>query len=139
MPVDLADNELLSGFRPGWVGWFREFGIGIKFDPGDYVIEGGSVAAGMYLLTDGTVSVLNKSGQAISRIEAGSVVGEMALVDGGSRSADVVAETPVSSLLITGDQLEAIGHDRPDIGLIVMTNLCRIISRRARHLHQLIA
>ncbi len=138
MPVDLAENELLRGFRPGWVDWFRDYCIAINFDAGDYVIEGGSMAAGMYLLLDGTASVLNKNGELISRIEEGGVVGEMALIDGGARSADVAADTPLSSLLVTRDQLEAIGRERPDIGLIIMTNLCRIITRRARHLHQLI-
>ncbi|MEZ5930785.1 MAG: cyclic nucleotide-binding domain-containing protein [Alphaproteobacteria bacterium] len=138
MPVDLAHNELLQGFQPGWVGWFRDYCIPLNFDTGACVIEGGSAAAGMYLLLDGTVSVLNRAGELINRIEAGGIVGEMALIDGGARSADVVADTPLASLLITRDRLEAIGHERPDIGLILMTNLCRIITKRARHLHQLI-
>ena len=138
MPVALAENELLQGFQPGWVGWFAEYGIPLNFKPGDHVIEGGSTAAGMYVLLDGTVAILNKSGEMINRIEEGEIVGEMAVIDGGTRSADVVAETPLSTLLITRDQLAAIGQERPDIGLIIMTNLCRIITKRARHLHQLI-
>ncbi|NJO36994.1 MAG: cyclic nucleotide-binding domain-containing protein [Rhizobiales bacterium] len=112
MPVNLADNELLRGFQPGWVGWLRDYGIAIDFDAGAYVIEGGAAAAGMYLLLSGTVSVLNRGGETISRIEAGGVVGEMALIDGGARSADVVAETPLSTLLITRERLDAIGRER---------------------------
>ena len=138
MGADLAENELLRKFQPGWVSWFREYCTAINFDPGHYMIESGSTAAGMYLLLDGRVSVLTRKGDAIATIGEGGVVGEMALVDGGSRSADVVAQTNVSTLLITKQQVEGIGRDRPDIGLVIMTNLCSIISKRARHLHQLV-
>ena len=138
MPVDLADNQLLQGFHPGWVSWFRDYCIEIGFNSGDYLIEGGSVAAGMYILLDGRVSVLNRNGESIAAVESGGVVGEMSLIDGGSRSADVVAETPVSTLMITRDNIKSIGKDSPDIGFMIMSNLCQIITKRARHLHQLI-
>lgn len=138
MAADLAENELLRKFKPGWVQWFGDYCTAINFEPGDYMIERGCAAAGMYLLLDGCVSVQKVNGESIAKIRDGSVVGEMALVDGGSRSADVVAETAVSTLMITKNQVEAIGQSRPDIGLVIMTNLCSIISNRARHLHQMI-
>lgn len=139
MSADLAKNELLKNFHPGWVSWFRDFCTAINFKPGDYMIENGSAAAGMYLLLNGSVSVLKSNGDVIATIEDGSVVGEMALVDGGSRSADVVAVTEVSALMITKNQVRAIGEARPDIALVIMTNLCSIISNRARHLHQMMS
>ena len=135
----LSQNELLQGFERGWVSWFRDFCTAMRFDRGDTMIESGSSAAGMYLLLDGQVAVMSRAGDRIATITSGNVVGEMALVDGGSRSADVVADTAVSALLITKNQVEAIGQARPDIGLLIMTNLCRIISKRVRHLHQLVA
>ena len=138
MAVDLTENELLKNFQPGWIEWFREFGTDISFSRGHHMIESGSAAAGMYLLLDGDVTVRGRNAEVIATLPEGSVVGEMALVDGGSRSADVIAETDVSTLMITKSQMEAIGRARPDIGLVIMTNLCNIISTRARHLHQLI-
>ncbi|MEM7044488.1 MAG: cyclic nucleotide-binding domain-containing protein [Pseudomonadota bacterium] len=137
MLADLAENELLRKFHPGWISWFSDYCTAINFEPGDYMIERGSAAAGMYILIDGRVTVQKTNGNPIATIRGGSVVGEMALVDGGSRSADVVAETHVSTLMITKNQVEAIGQTRPDIGLVIMTNLCSIISNRARHLHEM--
>lgn len=138
MTVDLANNELLRDFQPDWVVWFEERCIPVAFDPGDFMIEGGHAAAGLYLLLDGRISVLSTRGDRIAELLAGSIVGEMALVDGGLRSADVVAETSVSTLLMTKHQFLAIGRSRPEIALAVMTNLCRIMSSRVRHLHQLV-
>lgn len=138
MTVALANNELLRDFEPDWVEWFEEHCIPVSFDPGDYVIEGGHTAAGLYVLLNGQVSVLSNRGDRIANVSAGSIIGEMALVDGGLRSADVVAETGVSTLLMTKHQFQAIGRNRPEIALAVMTNLCRIMSSRVRHLHQLV-
>jgi glutaminase len=137
MTVALADNELLRDFEPDWVDWFEERCIAVGFSPGDHMIEGGHAAAGLYLLLGGKVVVLSNRGDRLARICAGSVIGEMALVDGGLRSADVMAETDVATLLMTKHQFQTIGRSRPDIALVVMTNLCRIISTRLRHLHQL--
>ena len=139
MSVALVSNQLLRDFQPDWVDWFEERCIPIAFGPGDMMIEGGHAAAGLYLMLEGRISVLNARGDRIAEILAGSVVGEMALVDGGVRSADVVAETDVATLLMTKHQFEAIGRSRPEIALQVMTNLCRIMSSRVRHMHLMVA
>lgn len=138
MTIALANNELLRDFEADWVEWFEEHCIPVGFDPGDNVIEGGHTAAGLYVLLSGQVFVLSNRGDRIANVRAGSVIGEMALVDGGLRSADVIAETGVSTLLMTKHQFQAIGRNRPEIALAVMTNLCRIMSSRVRHLHQLV-
>ncbi len=138
MAVELSDNDLLRDFKPDWVAWFEEHCIPVSFDTGDHMIEGGHSAAGLYLLLEGEVAVLGKRGDRIANLAEGGIVGEMALVDGGLRSADVVADTPVSTLLMTKHQFQAIGRSRPEIALVVMSNLCRIISSRVRHLHQLL-
>jgi len=138
MIVPVSSNELLRDFQPDWIDWFQERCISVEFEAGDYMIEGGHAAAGLYVLLEGRVFVLSNHGERIADVSAGSVIGEMALVDGGLRSADVVAETAVATLLMTKHQFQAIGRNRPEIALTVMTNLCRIMSSRVRHLHQLV-
>ena len=138
MTAALSNNDLLRDFEPDWVQWFEEHCIPISFAAGDHMIEGGHSAAGLYVLLEGQVIVLGNRGDQIAKVASGSVVGEMALVDGGLRSADVIAETDVTSLLMTKHQFQAIGRSRPEIALQVMTNLCRIMSTRVRHLHQLL-
>ncbi len=138
MIAALANNDLMRDFEPDWLTWFEERCIPVAFEPGNMMIEGGHSAAGLYLLLDGQISVLSNRGDRIAVIQAGSIVGEMALVDGGLRSANVVAETSVSTLLMTKHQFQTIGRSRPEIALAVMTNLCRIMSSRVRHMHQLV-
>jgi len=101
MIVPVSSNELLRDFQPDWIDWFQERCISVEFEAGDYMIEGGHAAAGLYVLLEGRVFVLSNHGERIADVSAGSVIGEMALVDGGLRSADVVAETAVATLLMT--------------------------------------
>lgn len=135
----LGDNELLRHFEPDWVTWFEQRCIPVGFGAGDLVIERGHSAIGLYLLLEGDVSVRTDRGGEIAKVGGGSVIGEMALVDGGKRSVDVVATTAVSSLLMTAHAFEAIKVERPEIALEVMTNLCKIISSRVRGMQRLLS
>lgn len=139
MASTLADNTLLKDFEPDWIMWFEERCIPISFCEGDYMIEGGHAAVGLYALLDGEVSVRTDRGGEIAKVGGGSVIGEMALVDGGKRSVNVVAMTDVSSMLMTAHQFEAVKKERPEIALAVMSNLCRLISSRVRGLQRLLS
>ncbi len=139
MPSLLAQNEVLKGFEPSWVAWLEERCIEIGFNRGDLVIERGHAAIGLYLLLDGEVSVRTDRGGELARVGQGGVIGEMALVDGGTRSVNVLAVTNVSSMLMTASEFEAIKVARPEIALAVMTNLCRILSWRIRNLTRLLS
>ncbi len=70
-------EELLLLFRPQ------------SASPGERVIRTGDRADGMYFIASGAVEVL-VSGRTI-RLEAGSFFGEMALLSGSRRTADVIA------------------------------------------------
>jgi len=135
----LQDNELLRGFKPDWVTWFEEHSIEVSFSRGDLVIERGHAAIGLYLIRDGEVSVRTDRGAEIAKVRMGSVIGEMALVDGGTRSVNVVAVTDVASILMTTHQFDAIKVQRPEIALAIMTNLCRIMSSRVRGMQRLLS
>jgi CRP-like cAMP-binding protein len=50
-----------------------------------------------YIVTEGSVKVM-LDGTEVATLEAGSYFGEIALIDGGSRTATITAATPVSSL-----------------------------------------
>ncbi|MEZ2131738.1 MULTISPECIES: cation:proton antiporter [unclassified Sinorhizobium] len=72
-----SQEELLLLFRP------REA------EPGDRVIRSGDRGDSMYFIASGAVEVLLDRGEV--RLEPGAFFGEMALLNGGRRTADVVA------------------------------------------------
>jgi CPA2 family monovalent cation:H+ antiporter-2 len=72
-----SQEELLLLFRPK------------SASPGERVVRKGDRGDGMYFISSGAVEV-RLSGGAV-RLEAGSFFGEMALLSGGRRTADVIA------------------------------------------------
>ena len=87
-------------------------------DPGDtlLLIETGRVEISITSLS-GRKSVLNHMGP-------GEALGEIALLDGGLRSADAVAATEVRGLVLNRRDVMAFLHDRPGALFALVAELC---------------
>ena len=66
------------------------------------IVRTGEPGDELFVVLEGTVRV-ERDGREITRIEAGSFFGEISVLDGGARSADVVAAGPVRCLAIPRD------------------------------------
>jgi glutaminase len=60
------------------------------------------------------------------------VFGEMALIDRSPRSATIVADTPVSCLVLNREGYDRLGAEHPDIKIKILENLGRTLSRKLR-------
>ena len=65
--------------------------------PGDRLVEQGTLGDGIMVVARGTVKV-TVDDQVVDMLGPGSVIGEMAVLAGGRRTATVTAETPVTCL-----------------------------------------
>jgi CRP/FNR family transcriptional regulator, cyclic AMP receptor protein len=72
----------------------------VAFPPGTTVIEQGKRAGGFFVITDGTANV-GRDGADLATLGSGSYFGEMAVIDGGPRTATITARTQVSTLEIS--------------------------------------
>ena len=84
----LSDHELL---------WVLRTARAESFPPGTIIIREGERGGDFYLLTEGSVKV-TVDGTEVATLGAGSYFGEIALIDGGLRTATITAATAVSSL-----------------------------------------
>lgn len=104
----------------------------ILLRPGDFLFREGDDADALYIVSHGSLRIM--SGSAVYEIvQAGGIIGEMAIVDPGMpRSASVIAGTYAELIKIdSGDFLALIGA-APDFALMVM----RVMSRRLRLMNQ---
>ena len=89
------------------------------FAKGETIMQQGSVAASLYILSQGRVEVLAHAAggpaKSVATIDAPSFFGEMGLMTGEPRSADVVARTDVDCYRLDKDDFERIVVDRPEI------------------------
>ena len=82
--------------------------IGKIFEEGDVVFRQGEMGDTMYILHEGTLAVVREkdgTGTVVARLTRGDVVGEMALVDEGPRSATVKAMERSTLVPVTRDFL----------------------------------
>ena len=78
-----------------------------------FILEG-MPADSCYLVLEGTVS-LRKAGEEFARVGAGSLVGEIAIIEERSRTATCVALTPLRLLEIQASEFNGWLHDRPEL------------------------
>lgn len=84
------------------------------FGKGETIIREGGAGSSMFVVHEGTVSVLVGENE-IARLGEGDVFGEMALLTGENRAADVVALTDVMAIEITKDALQPVLHAHPEL------------------------
>ncbi|MCB1164893.1 MAG: cyclic nucleotide-binding domain-containing protein [Leptospiraceae bacterium] len=102
------------------------------YNPGDIVFKEGDPARRFYLVEKGSVQILRDTGSgpvALSLVQEGEIFGEMALVQGKSRSATAICmdATTLSSALT--DHLESLIESNPEFA----STLIRTLVRRLIH------
>ncbi len=104
--------------------------------PGELVIRKGDRGTEMYLLVTGRAKVADHSTDGtetvLTVLEPGDVFGEMGLVSGEVRSADVAAETPVEVLRLDAEALERLRRRFPYTSAKIFRNLAYVLSDRLR-------
>jgi hypothetical protein len=72
---------------------------------GTDLVRQGEEGHELYLVLDGMLSV-DIDGEAVAEVGPGTILGEMAVVEGGKRTATLRAETPVKVAVAQGDDLD---------------------------------
>jgi CRP/FNR family transcriptional regulator, cyclic AMP receptor protein len=98
----------------------------VEHEAGHNIVTEGGGAAGFHLLLAGEATVL-QGGREKRTLAAGDFFGEIALIDGGPRSATVRADTRVRTLSITAWDFKPLLGEHPDMAHKVMVELCRRI------------
>jgi CRP-like cAMP-binding protein len=98
-----------------------------SFPAGAVIIQKGEPGDVMYIVKEGTVEVRDEK-RLLDTVGPGGVVGEVALIDAGERSASVVAKTDCQLLPINEEQFVLLVERMPYFALQVM----RVLADRLR-------
>jgi CRP/FNR family cyclic AMP-dependent transcriptional regulator len=99
---------------------FRE----LKYKTGDVIVRKGEAGVGFYLIADGNVEV-RSDGRVLSKLGPGQYFGEMSLLDGQPRSADVVALEPLRCLALTSWSFKSMVSEHPKMALKLLQESVR--------------
>jgi CRP/FNR family cyclic AMP-dependent transcriptional regulator len=105
----------------------------VRFVVGEMLFRRGEPAEGMVMVLDGLVRIhlYNAKGREVTLalIGAGEPIGEIALIDGGLRSADATALTPVSGLLLRHVDAEAMIASDADVAMALLRTMTGRVRR----------
>ena len=109
----------------------------MHYAQGETIIRENDRADDLFLLAAGTVSVFlrltdGNRRRRVSTITPGLAFGELALLDGGKRSADVIADEPALCYVLPIAKFRALASDHPAIESKLIFNIGRELSARLR-------
>jgi CRP/FNR family transcriptional regulator, cyclic AMP receptor protein len=70
-----------------------------RYEPGATIVKSGAGGHGLYIIKEGNVSVV-RDGQKVASMGPGQFFGEISVLDGGPRTADVKAESETVCLTL---------------------------------------
>jgi glutaminase len=141
LPEDLGIQELLGGLAPEEFALVKDAVDVLHVAAGEVVFREGDHADAIYFILSGLVSVrlpLAEKGRdrRLATLGAGVAVGEMAFLDEGKRSADVVAERESVLARLSIEDLHEIGRAAPPLIATFSVNLARNLSGRLRRANE---
>ena len=136
-PFPLAAMDILAGFNHQEIAVIESMVTQIHYPPGAVIIREGDIADSLYLLAAGRVSVYLsiKSGarrQRLGSICPGLAFGELGLLDGGTRSANVIADDQTLCYVLLFAKLQAVAKCHPEIHSKLIFNIGRELCARLR-------
>ena len=97
-----------------------------RFAAGDEVVVEGQGGIGFFVVLDGHARV-TVHGEDRGTIGPGDYFGEMAVIDGGARSATVRAEDDVRCGAITAWSFRPFVREHPDVAWAMLTTLVKLV------------
>lgn len=102
-----------------------------RLPAGKILFKEGEIAEVMYVLLEGSVDIV-VGGTVVECAEAGTVLGEMAVIDRSPRSATAISKTPCRLVSMTATQFDVLVHETPEFARLVM----QVLSGRLRRMNQ---
>ena len=103
------------------------------YEEGAEVVKQGSMGSTFYVLLEGRAKVV-RSGRTLSHLSAGDFFGEISVLDGGPRTATVLAEAPLRCLTLDRKDFMEVLEQEPRLAIGLLWELAGRLRRSERSL-----
>ena len=133
--VLLSGARLFAGVDPDGMDRIAEVAVEVEF-PADHVIaRQGEIGTGFFVIVAGGARVV-RGGEAVATLGPGDFFGELSVLDGRPRVAQVIANGPTTCLALATWDFEAVLLAEPRVTLAILRGLAtrlRDLTEAARH------
>jgi len=103
----------------------------LSFEPGQQLVEEGRLGETLFVVIQGKAKITRR-GRRVGSVVPGDFFGELSTIDGGPRTATVVAETPMRVLRLFRSTLRKLLHDEPELSIKILDGIVRRIRQVER-------
>jgi CRP/FNR family transcriptional regulator, cyclic AMP receptor protein len=117
---------LFSGLSRAQLSRVADLAQEVSYGSGRMIVRTGTPGLAFYVIVEGQAKVIRgkiSSAKGQASLGPGDFFGEMALLDGGPRSASVVAQTPITTVRIERAPFRRMLKDEPDIALKLLEGM----------------
>ena len=122
--IDFEEVPILEGCSQRQLRHIARITRVLDAAAGTVLVRRGEPGDEFFVILDGTLRVDVSPGNSV-RLGPGAFFGEMSLLDGGTRSATVVSETPVRLLVVDRENFPVLCREVPDLTEILSVTLSR--------------
>ena len=130
------DAVAQPGLSPDQLGVLRSYLDSREFAAGTVIFEEGSIGEELFILSTGQVSARTTLDHGrrirLTTFSPGVVFGEMALLDGATRSATAIADSDAQCLVLPLASYRRLSDEHAEIALVITRNLGRLMAERLR-------
>ncbi len=131
----LAAAPLLAGVDAAGLERIADRMVEVSFADGHVIARHGEVGTGFFMIVSGAAKVL-RDGQTIAALGPGDFFGELSVLDGRPRVAQVSAEGDTTCIALATWDLEAVVNEQPSVALALLRGLAerlRTLTEAGRH------
>jgi CRP-like cAMP-binding protein len=104
------------------------------YAPGATIVSSGASGHGLYIVKEGSVSVV-RDGQKVASMGPGQFFGEISVLDGGPRTADVKADTDTVCLTLISWEIKPLLMDNAGISYKMLLEMVKRLRSQAPQIH----
>jgi len=133
--IPLAQMDIVKDFLPEELALFKSMLTSKAFSANDTIIRQGDDDRSLYLLVQGSVSVRIKSKTDSKRLVSfspGVIFGELSMLDGGRRSAQITADRDSRVLELSFNAFETLQQKAPGLASKLITGIALWLSGRLK-------
>ena len=101
-----------------------------RYEPGATIVKSGASGHGLYIIKEGSVSVV-RDGQKVASMGPGQFFGEISVLDGGPRTADVKADTDTVCLTLISWEIKPLLMDNAGISYKMLLEMVKRLRSQA--------
>jgi CRP-like cAMP-binding protein len=128
----LAQVPLFSGLAPRYLKRLADLTEEQRYMEGATIVREGDIGDTFYVILEGEAKVVGATGRVVNRLRPGEFFGEISLLDGGPRTASVVAATPLTMLALPRRAFLNVVQLEPAIGVKLLTHAAAMLRRLER-------